>query len=405
MKRQQSARRLTVISQYFYPEAFRINDLASEWVRRGYEVTVVTGIPNYPQGHFFSGYGWFKRRKDVYNGIKIIRLPIIPRKKGYLWLSLNYLSFVISGFFWARLTRLQADVVFINEVSPMTQALPGIWFAKRRKKTSILYVQDLWPENVQATLNAKDNVLTRYLGRLTKHIFTRVDSILTTSESFVENIVARGIDPAKVQYWPQYAEDFYQVHPKQDYTGCRIMFTGNIGQAQGLDLLVEVAKQIPKEVDVTFVLVGDGRTKESLIREIKDAKLEDRFEFHQAVPAEEIPSLLATADAGYIGFKANTIFEMTIPAKLQSYLACGMPILASAKGEVEKIVTVNQLGLVSPPGDVHGLLKNILAFSQLSKEEKAVYSNNAKIYQETHFSKSRLLVQMDLILKGQNYEL
>jgi glycosyltransferase involved in cell wall biosynthesis len=401
----QSKRRLTIISQYFYPEEFRINDLAFEWVKRGYEVTVITGIPNYPKGYFFSGYGWFRKNKDVIQGVNVIRLPILPRRNGLIFLSLNYLSFVVSGFFWAKFTRLQSDVVFINEVSPMTQALPGIWFAKRRKIPSILYVQDLWPENVKATLKSNDSILTRYLGRLTKRIFENTDTILTTSSSFVDNIVARGILKDKVHYWPQYAEDFYQPLPKDNHSGTRIMFTGNIGQAQGLDLLVEVAKEIPEDLNIIFVLVGHGRNKELLMKSVSDNNVQHRFEFVDAVLPTEVPSLLATADAGYIGFNQNTIFEMTIPAKLQSYLACGMPIIASASGEVESIVTKNNLGFVSAPGDASGLLHNIINFSLLSKEEKEVMSNNAKIYQETHFAKQQLLDEMDVFLKESKHEL
>jgi glycosyltransferase involved in cell wall biosynthesis len=401
----QSKHRLTIISQYFYPEEFRINDLAFEWVKRGYEVTVITGIPNYPKGSFFSGYGWFRKNKDVIQGVNVIRLPILPRRNGLIFLSLNYLSFVVSGFFWSTFTKHQSDVVFINEVSPMTQALPGIWFARSRKIPSILYVQDLWPENVKATLKSNDSILTRYLGRLTKRIFENTDTILTTSSSFVDNIVARGISKDKVHYWPQYAEDFYQPLPKDNHSGTRIMFTGNIGQAQGLDLLVEVAKEIPEDSNIIFVLVGHGRNEELLMKSVRDNNLQHRFEFVDAVLPTEVPKLLASADAGYIGFNQNTIFEMTIPAKLQSYLACGMPIIASASGEVESIVMKNNLGFVSAPGDAKGLLHNIIHFSSLSKEEKEVMSNNAKIYQETHFARQQLLDEMDVFLKDSKHEL
>ena len=139
---------ILVIAQYFYPEQFSINDICTEWVKRGYKVTVITGIPNYPQGKYYNGYGLFKKRKETYNGIEIIRIPLIPRGKNAIMLALNYLSFVISGFFWKLFTKIEADYVFIFEVSPMTQALPGVWYAKKRKIPCYLYVQDLWPENV-----------------------------------------------------------------------------------------------------------------------------------------------------------------------------------------------------------------------------------------------------------------
>ena len=124
---------ILVIAQYFYPEQFRINDICTEWVKRGYKVTVVTGIPNYPQGKYYDGYGLFKKRKETYNGIEIIRIPLVPRGNNSIMLALNYLSFVVSGFFWKMFTKIKADYVFIFEVSPMTQALPGVWYAKKRK--------------------------------------------------------------------------------------------------------------------------------------------------------------------------------------------------------------------------------------------------------------------------------
>src|SRR5699024_7818619 len=145
----QMKKHILVISQYFYPEQFRINDICSEWVKKGYKVTVITGIPNYPQGKSYKGYGFFKKNREKYNGIEIIRITLIPRGNSAIMLSLNYLSFVITGFFWSLFTKVKADAVFIFEVSPMTQALPGVWYSKRKGVPCYLYVQDLWPENVE----------------------------------------------------------------------------------------------------------------------------------------------------------------------------------------------------------------------------------------------------------------
>ena len=150
---------ILVVSQYFYPENFRINDICAEWVKKGYKVTVVTGIPNYPQGKFYKGYGWFKRRKETWNGVDIIRIPLISRGKSSIRLALNYFSFVISGWFWKLFTRVKADIVFTFEVSPMTQALVGVWYAKRRKIPHYLYVQDLWPDNVEIVTGIKSKAI------------------------------------------------------------------------------------------------------------------------------------------------------------------------------------------------------------------------------------------------------
>ena len=200
---------ILVVSQYFYPEQFRINDMCQEWVSRGYEVTVLTGIPNYPQGKFYGGYGWFKKRREIWNGITIIRIPITARGNGSISLVINYLSFVVSGFFWACFTRIKADYVFTFEISPMTQALIGVWYASRRKIPNYLYVQDLWPENVEIVTGIRSPIILGSISKMVDYIYKRCDAIFATSPSFVTDIRKRCPDQeSKVHYLPQYAEDF-----------------------------------------------------------------------------------------------------------------------------------------------------------------------------------------------------
>ena len=196
---------ILVVSQYFYPEEFRINDICQEWVKRGYKVTVVTGIPNYPGGKFFKGYGLFSRRKENHNGIEIIRLPILPRLKNPVTLSLNYLSFVVSGYLWKLTTKINADYVFVFEVSPMTQALPGVWYARKNNIPCYLYVQDLWPENVETVAGITNGLILNAIGRMVDYIYRHCSMIFVPSRSFVEAIRGRGVPEGKIEYWPQYA--------------------------------------------------------------------------------------------------------------------------------------------------------------------------------------------------------
>ena len=202
---------ILVITQYFYPEQFRINDMCAEWVKRGYEVTVVTGYPNYPQGEYYDGYGWFKHTRQKWKGVKIIRLPLTARKQGSVRLAMNYFSFVVSGFFWALTTNIKADYVFTFEVSPMTQALIGVWYAKRRKIPHYLYVQDLWPENVEIVTGIHSPLVLKPIGAMVNYIYRHCDVIFATSPSFVKEIQKRvKKNKDKVKYLPQYAEDFYK---------------------------------------------------------------------------------------------------------------------------------------------------------------------------------------------------
>jgi glycosyltransferase involved in cell wall biosynthesis len=397
-------KKILIVSQYFYPENFRINDIAEEWIKRGYSVTVLTGIPNYPEGNFFKGYSWIKRRKEFYKGINIIRIPIISRGKTKFKLSLNYLSFVISGYLWKLTTRHKFDLVFIYEVSPMTQALPGVWLGKRLKIPVVLYVTDLWPENVEIVSGFKNKYVFRMIGKMVDYIYAKTDLILTSSESFIDAIKSRGVIKSKLKYWPQYAEDFYKPfkgsheleHLIPNDGRLNIIFTGNMGVAQGLDILVDVAKRlVSQNLFVRFNMVGDGRFKNQLIKLIHQAEIEELFNFIERQAPEDIPKLLSMCDFGLIVLNKSPLFAKTIPAKTQSYLASRIPVLASADGEIYKLINDNNLGFASPAGDVESLVNNIKKILSLSSENIQELSYQAIKYNESHFSKSKLLDQMD----------
>lgn len=396
--------RLLVVSQYFYPEQFRINDMCKEWVKRGYDVTVVTGIPNYPQGRFYTGYGWNKKRKDTYHGARIIRLPIVSRGNSKIRLGLNYLSFVVSGFFWQLFTKHKADIVFSFEVSPMSQVLPAIWFANHRHIPCMVYIQDLWPESFQEMTGVNRGPLIPMIMRMTNYIYRKCQLILVASNSFKKAIEDRGVPSNKVVFWPQYAEDFYRptqmvsplVPADERFT---IAFTGNIGTAQGLEILPRTASLLKaKDIRVRFILVGDGRGMTALKKSIADEKVEEYFTFISQQPPLEIPAILAGADAAFLSFADNPLFSMTIPAKLQSYMACGMPILATACGETEKIIKESGCGLVSPTGDSVSLAQSVLELIGLSSTHKNVLKTNGLNFASEHFNKNMLMNRMDSLL-------
>lgn len=395
---------ILVFAQYFYPEQFRINDICTEWVKRGYKVTVITGIPNYPQGKYYRGYGLFKKRKEVYNGINIIRIPLVPRGKNAIMLSLNYLSFVVSGYFWKAFTRIKADYVFIFEVSPMTQALPGVWYAKKRKIPCYLYVQDLWPENVEIITGIKNKHVIGAIGKMVDYIYSKCTKIFTTSNSFVEAINKRGVLIEKIEYWPQYAEDFYIPLEKTSISeipnddAFNIIFAGNIGNAQGLDILPKVAALIKDKdlsCNIRFNIVGDGRYKNELIGLVKLNDVEDMFNFIEKQPANRIPKFMAANDAAFISLIDSPLFAMTIPAKLQSYMACGIPIIASATGETSGVINEADAGVCSPAGDIEKLADEIAAISSESQKELIRLGVNAKNYYDRNFNKEKLLNIMD----------
>lgn len=400
---------ILVIAQYFYPEQFRINDICTEWVKRGYKVTVVTGIPNYPQGKYYDGYGLFEKRKETYNGMDIIRIPLIPRGNNAIMLALNYLSFVVSGFFWKMFTKINADYVFIFEVSPMTQALPGVWYAKKRKIPCYLYVQDLWPENIEIITGIKNKKIIGAIGKMVDYIYRGCTRIFTTSESFVKSIHDRGVPIDKIEYWPQYAEDFYipieemsiPEIPKDD--AFNIIFAGNIGAAQGLDILPKAAEIIKTRSDkmIRFNIVGDGRYKNAFVNIVNAKGLDDMFNFIPKQPATRIPEFMAASDAAFLSLTDSPLFAMTIPAKLQSYMACGIPNIASAAGETAKIINESNSGLCGRPGNAEELANNIINLANKSKEELKQLGSNARKYYDSKFNKNILLDKMDIYFNKQ----
>ncbi|MDD2268381.1 MAG: glycosyltransferase family 4 protein [Eubacteriales bacterium] len=392
---------ILVISQYFYPETFRINDIANEWVKRGYNVTVLTGIPNYPEGKFYKDYSCFRNNRETWNGIDIIRIPLIPRGNNSISLVLNYLSFVVSGFFWKCFTRIKADFVFIFEVSPMTQALPGVWYAKKRKIPCYIYVQDLWPENVQIAAGINNQKILNAIGIMVDYIYKRCTKIFVTSQSFAKAVKARGVEEDKVIYWPQYAEDFYKPNADKsklipDDGIINITFTGNIGTAQGLDILPETAAELKRQgIRVKFNIIGDGRNKKNLITQINKKQVDDYFNLVGWQPAEDIPSILSASDAAFLSFADNPLYSMTIPAKLQSYMACGIPIIGSVSGESEKIINESNCGIVCQLGDYHALANAIKQFIEIGQETKQQMSKNAECYTKLHFSKDKQINFID----------
>lgn len=397
---------ILVISQYFYPEEFRINDICKEWIKRGYEVTVVTGMPNYPEGKFYNGYGWFRRTRDEYEGIHIIRLPIIPRGKNSIMLALNYASFVVAGFFWKLFTRVRADKVFIFEVSPMTQALVGVWYAKKRKIPCFIYVQDLWPENVQIVTGINNKHVIHAIDKMVDYIYEKCDKIFATSPSFVKQIEKRESawkeEASKVVYWPQYAEDFYKPAERVELRDMpqnkrfKVAFTGNIGYAQGLDILPQTAALLKTDgVECQFIIIGDGRYKEEFEKEILKNNVEDMFALLGRKRPEEIPNYLAWCDAAFISFADNPLFEKTIPAKLQSYMACGMPVIASAEGETKRVINEAKCGICCAIG-VAGSLRD--AIEKIIHIDTAQMSANSISYFRTHFHKNTLMNEMETFL-------
>lgn len=399
--------KILVVSQYFYPENFRINDLCCELVQQGHEVTVLTGIPNYPEGKFYKGYGLSKRLKEEWNGMNIIRVPIVPRMNNKIALMLNYLSFVLTGCVYTKFKKMpKYDLVYVFEVSPITVALPAITYKKKYNVPIIMNVQDLWPENIQAVTGLSNPTILKYIDKMVDYIYKHCDLLLTSSQCFVDKIISRGHSKEKVKYWPQYASGFFNkidVHPqdpvKKELDGeFNVVFTGNIGYAQGLDVIIDAAEILKENKSIRWHFVGDGRAKQELEERVVKQGLQDSVKFWGRKPETEMPKYLSVADAALLVLKKDKVFEMTLPAKLQTYLACEVPVLASIDGEAAQTIMQAKAGYIAPAGDGEALAKIVEEMYQTPKVQREVMGTNGRKYFDNNFDKIKLLEELEVYI-------
>lgn len=394
--------RILVISQYFYPENFRINDLCFGLIEKGCEVTVFTGKPNYPKGKFFKGYGYFSKGSETINEIKVIRSNLVPRGKGSgLSLFINYISFVLFGAFKLFLLKGKYDKILIYAPSPITVGFLGILASIIFRAKSYLWVHDLWPESVKAAGGIDNKIILNLINEMTKFIYKYSDKILTQSPRFSDYIVNQGVDNNKIIYYPYYAESFYkktttskEVKKYFSSDNLNILFAGNIGIAQSFDTIIDAVNLINKEIKIKITVLGDGRDKERVINKIGKLNLNENFNFLGSFPPERMSDFFSATDALLVTLKKSDIFSMTIPGKMQSYLACGKPIIGSLDGIGAEIINDASCGFSSNAESSKGLAKSFLKFNKLSFNERKIFGVNSKKYFEKEFSKEKLLYKL-----------
>jgi glycosyltransferase involved in cell wall biosynthesis len=391
-------KKILFISQYFYPENFKGNDLVFELVKQGYEVVVITGKPNYPKGSFYSGYGFLNRNNEIINGAKVYRLPLIPRGKGKgVRIIINYLSFYLSALFYYKFFpfHFKYDVVITQQLSPMTSSLPAIWYKKKRNKPLITWVLDLWPESVISTTRFKKGYFIEKLSFLSKKLYESSDVILVSSKSFLKPISERNINPEKIVYFPNWADEVFELKncnyqfPKLPI-GFNVVFAGNFGEAQDFKSVIQAVKLIEKKEKINFIFVGSGRYESDLRRLIDDSQLKNVYLFPQ-FPVEYMPSLYAQASVMLLTLKGGDVISNTVPAKLQSYMACSKAVVAMIEGEASEVVQASKCGLVSTAGDYVGLARNIIKLKNMPESELTIMENFSRNYYDEHFTRGQAM--------------
>ena len=395
--------KLLVVTQYFWPENFRINELVSELVARGYAVTVLTGYPNYPSGKIFEEFSSDPGMYNEYMGAEIIRVPLTPRFNNPLGLLLNYISFSISATFIGlfRLRKRQFDLIFVYEPSPITVGLPAIAIGALKNAPIFFWVLDLWPETLEAVGALKSKFFLKVIGKLVSFIYKRCDVILAQSKAFIPNIRRYCREGQVIRYFPGWYETVFneeQSHASE-LIGLlgefNIIFAGNVGVAQDFPSILDAAELLREHKEIRWFVIGDGRMLDWLKREVSLRGLENSFFIMGRHPIDRMPSFFRCADALLISLKNSPIFSMTIPAKLQSYLATGVPILAMISGESSRIIVESDSGIVSNSGDFDSLAKSVLMLLKMNTADRRLFGSNGKRYANMNFDRDFLISSLD----------
>lgn len=396
--------RVLIVSQYFWPEDFRVNDLAVGLVERGHDVTVLTGIPNYPQGRFFLGYGLFKRTREAYRGVRICRVPLVPRGEGSgLRLAINYLSFALSATLLSPFRcHGPFDLIVVYEISPVTVALPALFLKKLKHAPILFWVLDLWPESLSATGAIRSGGVLSLLDTLVRFIYRGCDKIIVASRGFLPSITAKGIAAERTGYFPNWYEPGYATRPATGSVvpsglpaGFRVMFAGNIGAAQDFGTILSAAERLKPYRDIYWVIVGDGRRWEWVKEEVQLRGLGDQVLLLGRHPPEAMSGLFSHADAMLVTLKRDPAFALTVPGKIQSYMACGRPIVAALDGEGGRLIQESGAGLASPAEDAVALADSVLSLYHMPKQEREAMGTRGREYCEKNFERGMLFDRLE----------
>ncbi|MDP2851932.1 MAG: glycosyltransferase family 4 protein [Gallionella sp.] len=396
--------RVLIVSQYFWPENFRINDLVEGLLDRGHEITVLTGLPNYPSGRFASGYGWSGPYRERYGQAEVFRVPVVPRGKGGgAILVINYLSFALSAsLFGVWRCRGEYDAILVYEPSPMTVGIPARVVGRLKNAPIIFWVQDLWPESLSATGAVTSPLILKAMEHLVRWIYRGCARVLVQSEAFFKPVARLGVATDRILYFPNSAEAFYQPQPARTPwdgpelpEGFRVMFAGNIGAAQSLETILLAADRLRQHRRIHWIVVGEGRLTSWLASEVSHRGLQDCIHLMGRFPVESMPVWFAQADVMLATLRRDPIFSLTIPAKVQSYMACAKPIVAALDGEGARIVEAAGAGIAVPAEDSQALADAVMRLYRLPVSEREAMGRRGRDYFDRHFERNRLLDRLE----------
>lgn len=392
--------KILVVCQYYFPEPFRISDICEGLVQRGHEVTVITGLPNYPMGKIYKGYEHGEKRDEVINGVHIHRCYTIERKTGAIHRVLNYYSYAISSSHFAAKLKEDYDVVFVNQLSPVMMAKAGIKYKDKHHKKLVLYCLDLWPESLVAGGIKRGSLIYKIFHHISEKIYKSADRILVTSHSFSKYFESEfGIKDT--EYLPQYAESIFEPEQcaKKPNNTFDLMFAGNIGAAQSVKTIIEAANLTKDIPNLRWHIVGDGSELENVKQLAKQYDLSSVI-FHGRQPLEKMPEYYAMADAMLVTMQKDPVLSLTLPGKVQTYMAAGKPIIGAIDGETADVIAASQGGLCGQSESSEELMNNVRTFIYENRKS-CPFAHSARDYYLKHFSKSKYLDSLEECFKGE----
>lgn len=394
--------KILVVCQYYYPEPFRITDICESLVKRGHDITVLTGLPNYPEGRVLDDYRHGKKRNETLNGVKIIRCFEIGRGKSKLRLFLNYISYAVSASLKAKLMKEEFDVVLVNQLSPVMIGIPAMVYKKKNHKKILLYCLDIWPDSLAAGGIKEESRIYKVFYKISRWIYNSADMILVTSSMFKDYFKdTLKIDTVNIKHLPQYAEDLFnqneentavEIAASSENKKYNFVFAGNIGDIQSVETIIKAANEVSEKSNIIFHIVGDGSKLEECKKIAKGLGLTNVM-FYGRHPLNEMPEFYGIADAMLITLKDNKTLSYTLPGKVQSYMAAGKPIIGSINGETRRVILKAHCGLCCEAENYKGLANLILDFCNSDKKEEM--ATNAQKFYFANFSKERFISKLE----------
>lgn len=394
--------RILVVSQCFYPDDFRINDIVDSLVREGHSVRVLTGLPDYATSRVPREYRFFKKRRERWHGAEIVRVPTVQRRSGVLFRALNYVSFAFWGLLYVRICPKDVDVVFSYQTSPVLQAIPAVSFKKRAKIPLVLYCCDLWPESLKAWNVSENDPLFRLIHRISRRLYGSCDTVAITSKPFREYLrEIDGVGDSRIVYLPQHAEDLYgDICGVYEDNGCTdFLFAGNIGAVQNVGCIVRAAAEIHTDAPFLVHIVGSGSAYDDCVALARQFGVTDRVIFHGKFPLSEMKRFYTMADCFLLTLRGGDFIGMTLPAKTQGYLCAGKPVVAAADGAVSGLIKEADCGDCVPAGDWKALAEAMTAVIA-DPEKYREAGRNGRRYFEEHFTRDIFMRSLTEILNG-----